>query len=147
MEEEEERVDYLEEEVTTIHRKTIRKQSTTRRRKQKYQKNDGNTLRGKLNPFIVGAKNREAHNSDVPLQTKPDHVIKLVQETLNEYRGKELPVKIKNTNRVFLGAFDSDDEEEDQNRNGITVSQDNMTNSGRKVSSTYCYEDLKQWLD
>ncbi|XP_053406464.1 uncharacterized protein LOC128559244 [Mercenaria mercenaria] len=112
MEEEEERVHFEEEEVTTIRRKTIRTQSTTRRKKHSDAKSSAGKTEFKLSPFIHGAKNRDAYTPGTPeVARKPDRVQKLVQDTLNEYKGSELPQKC--SNRIFLGAFDSDTEEDD----------------------------------
>ena len=114
MEAEEETVQYEEEEVTTIHRKSIRKQKTTRRKKQQtdQSKNKTNT-EIKLSPFIVGANNREAQTFYNPSSARQEHVIKLVKETLNGYNGDNSSIKLMNTNRVFLGALDSDEETEE----------------------------------
>lgn len=112
MEEEEERVHFEEEEVTTIHRKTIRTRSTTRRKKQTNPRCSSKD-EIKLSPYIHGTKNREPHQPGTPeLARKPDRVQKLVHDTLNEYKGSQLP-QIKCANRVFLGAFESDEEDDE----------------------------------
>lgn len=120
MEEEEERIRYEEEEVTTIHRKTIRTQSTTRRKKQSDAKNRSEKTEIKLSPFIHGAKNKDPYSSSTPDSSKrSDPVHKLVQDTLNEYKGYELPQKT--SNRIFLGAFDSDDDDDVNSIEDISV--------------------------
>jgi hypothetical protein len=119
MEEEEERVRYEEEEVTTIHRKTIRTHSTTRRKKRSDAKNCPGQTEIKLSPFIHGAKNKDSYTSSTPdLSKRPDRVHKLVQDTLNEYKGSELPQI--SSNRIFLGAFDSDDDEDENSIEDIS---------------------------
>ncbi|XP_052768123.1 uncharacterized protein LOC128208616 [Mya arenaria] len=118
MDDVEERVRYEEEEFTTIHRKMVRTHSTTRRKKAKDaadgKGNKSSQPETKLSPFIIGAKARDTHYAagTPPLSRKSDRVQKLVQETLNEYKGKELPQKSKNP--VFFGALDSDEEEEQE---------------------------------
>ncbi|KAL4237987.1 hypothetical protein ACF0H5_002698 [Mactra antiquata] len=113
MEEEEERIRYEEEEVTTIHRKTIKTQSTTKRRKKKATESSTVKTEIVLNPHLHGVKQRDLYQNKSHNNVNiPDHVQKLVRETLNEYQGSELP-HMKNSNRVFLGAMDSDDDDDD----------------------------------
>lgn len=118
MEDVEERMRYEEEEVTTIHRKRILTQSTTRRTQTKdvkSTKSKNGTVQSeiKLSPFIIGAKQRDNGTLGTPPTTrKSEYVQKLVQETLNEYKGKELPQKPKNSKPLFFGALDSVDEGE-----------------------------------
>lgn len=114
MEEEEERIQYEEEEVTTIHRKTIRTQSTTKRKKKKDSGNGSVKTEIVLNPHIHGAKLRDAYQPKAPEGfRKSDNVQKLVRDTLSGYQGSELPQM--NNNRVFLGAMDSEDDDETDN--------------------------------
>ncbi|KAH3851001.1 uncharacterized protein LOC127874637 isoform X1 [Dreissena polymorpha] len=118
MEDVEERMRYEEEEVTTIHRKRILTQSTTRRKQTKdvkLTKSKGGRVQSeiKLSPFIIGAKQPDKSTLGTPpTSRKSGYVQKLVQETLNEYKGKELPRKAINSNSLFFGALDSDHEDE-----------------------------------
>ena len=148
MDEVEERFSYEEEEVTTIHRKTVRKESTTRRKKQagtgKGRKEDVVARKApndiKLNPYIVGAKSMDHHvgAGTPPLNRKVDLVQKLVQETLNEYKGRTLPQKQqKSRNTVFFGAFDSDDEEQGQTSSRVQQTRKWSFTVGNKVHFSY----------
>ena len=109
--EEEEHVQFEEEEFTTIYRKT--KCTQSRKTKQKDRNADDSVVRTeiKLNPFLIGAKSRDTAVPDSPRGfRKSDLVQQLVKDTLNEYKGSDLPT-INKSNRLFLAECEFDVDE------------------------------------
>lgn len=134
-----------EEEFTTFYRKTKRTHNTTKKKRSKGKgkepSNEVVKTEIKLNPFLVGTRNREKYNKpEVPPEgfRKADFVQKLVKDTLSAYKGSDLPQLQKST-RLFLGECDYDDDENDDDVTESVTQKKGVwkfTQTGRKVCIT-----------